>query len=153
VSRRTAQTAASLTGAGSATAPVVGSGTETPVFPAAGEATRSPASGSAAGMPACSGDAVTRSGGEIEVELFGVPRMVVGHRRLQVCGDSLGAVATALGEACPELLGRVIDAETGWLLSGYTFVVSERFTTDRDQRLESGMTVLLVSSVAGGSGR
>ncbi len=99
------------------------------------------------------GEAMMEPGGTkgIEVELFGVPRMVVGRRRLRVSGDSLGAVATALGEACPDLIGRVIDAETGWLLNGYTFVVAERFTTDREHSLEPGMTVLLVSSVAGGS--
>lgn len=99
------------------------------------------------------GEAMLEPGGTkgIEVELFGVPRMVAGCRRLRVSGDSLGAVATALGETCPDLLGRVIDAETGWLLNGYTFVVAERFTTDREYPLAPGMTVLLVSSVAGGS--
>lgn len=89
----------------------------------------------------------------IEVELFGVPRLVVGQRRLRVSGDSLGAVVAALGEAFPALLGRVIDVESGWLLNGYTFVVDERFTTDQGCRLEPGTSVLLVSSVAGGSTR
>jgi molybdopterin converting factor small subunit len=86
----------------------------------------------------------------VEVELFGVPRLVAGRRSLRVSGRTLGEVAAALGAACPGLVGRVLDGESGWLLGGYTFVVDERFTRDRERPLAPGAAVLLVSSVAGG---
>jgi len=88
--------------------------------------------------------------GEVEVELFGVPRVLVGKRSLRVAGGTLGEVATALALACPALTGRVLDAERGWLLGGYIFVVEERFTRDPATPLREGAAVLLVSSVAGG---
>ncbi|MDQ3044372.1 MAG: thiamine biosynthesis protein ThiS [Chloroflexota bacterium] len=88
--------------------------------------------------------------GEIEVEFFGVPRVLVGERSLRVTGKTLEEVATALALACPALVGRVLDAERGWLLGGYIFVVEERFTRDPATRVRDGAAVLLVSSVAGG---
>jgi len=86
----------------------------------------------------------------VEVELFGVPRLVAGRRSLRVAGQTLGDVATALGGACPGLMGRVLDGETGWLLHGYTFVLDDRFTTDPSHQVGPAASVLLVSSVAGG---
>ena len=86
----------------------------------------------------------------IEVELFGVPRVLAGGRTLRVEGATLGEVAVALGRACPALVGRVLDGEGGWLLGGYTFVVDERFTRDPGCALTPASAVLLVSSVAGG---
>src|SRR5687767_14579660 len=86
----------------------------------------------------------------VEVELFGVPRLVVGERSLRVSGYTLGEVVAALGAACPALVDRVIDRDTAWLLGGYTFVVDERFTRDPGCRLTPASAVLLVSSVAGG---
>ncbi len=86
----------------------------------------------------------------VEVELFGVPRLVAGQRSLRVSGQTLGDLAAALGGACPGLLGRVIDGETGWLLHGYTFVLDDRFTTDPSRQVGPAASVLLVSSVAGG---
>ena len=90
------------------------------------------------------------AGGGVEVELFGVPRLVAGRRSLRVGGRTLGEVAAALGAVCPALVGRVIDGESGWLLGGYTFVVDERFTLDRERGVAPGAAVLLVSSAAGG---
>ena len=87
---------------------------------------------------------------EVAVELFGVPRLLVGARSVRVAGRTLGEVATALALACPALVGRVLDAERGWLLGGYIFVVEERFTRDPATPLPDGAAVLLVSSVAGG---
>lgn len=86
----------------------------------------------------------------IEVELFGVPRVLAGRRSVNVAGATLGEVAGALGRACPALVGRVLDAEGAWLVGGYTFVVDERFTRDAATPLTGGSAVLLVSSVAGG---
>ncbi len=89
-------------------------------------------------------------GSSIEVELFGVPRLLAGRRTLRVAGRTLAEVAADLGRRCPALHGKVIDRETGWLLSGYTFVVDERFTRDAARPLTTSSSVLLVSSVAGG---
>ena len=86
----------------------------------------------------------------VEVELFGVPRLLVGRRSLRVAGRTLGEAAADLGRRCPALVGQVIDRESGWLLSGYTFVVDERFTRDAACPLTPASSVLLVSSVAGG---
>lgn len=86
--------------------------------------------------------------GLVQVELFGVPRLVAGQRSLRVAGATLAELVAALEAACPALVGRVIA--DGWLLDGYTFVVNERFTTDRDQAIDPDSSVLLVSSVAGG---
>ena len=89
-------------------------------------------------------------GAAVEVELFGVPRLLVGRRSLRVAGRTLAEVAADLGQRCPALLGKVIDRETGWLVGGYTFVVDERFTRDARCPLTLASSVLLVSSVAGG---
>jgi len=94
--------------------------------------------------------ATVDTGPALEVELFGVPRLIAGARSVRLRGRTLGEVASALGVAYPAMLDRVIDRETGWLLGGYTFVVDERFTTDRGRGLTSTSAVLLVSSVAGG---
>ena len=88
--------------------------------------------------------------GEGVVELFGVPRLLAGRRSLPVAGASLRDVAAALAEACPALVGPVIDRETGWLGRGYVFVVDETFTNDPATTLGPNAAVLLVSSVAGG---
>ena len=98
--------------------------------------------------PAHPAPSVATSG--LRVELFGVPRVLAGQRSLAVTGETLAEVAASLAAACPALVGAVIDAERGWLLSGYTFVVDERFTSERDAAVTPGASVLLVSSVAGG---
>ena len=93
---------------------------------------------------------ITTSPPVVEVELFGVPRLLAGRRSLRVAGRTLGEAARDLGVCCPALLGTVIDRDTGWLLGGYTFVVEERFTRDVGRPLTASSSVLLVSSVAGG---
>jgi hypothetical protein len=90
----------------------------------------------------------TRS--EIEVELFGVPRLLAGTPSLRADGETLAELTAALGARCPSLIGPVIDRDTGWLLPGYTYVVGERFTTDQTCALDALSAVLLVSSAAGG---
>jgi hypothetical protein len=87
--------------------------------------------------------------GDVEVELFGVPRLLAGRRSLRARGATLGELAADLAGACPPLVGPVIDGRTGWLLSGYTFVLDDRFTTDPAATLVPTSSVLLVSSVAG----
>jgi hypothetical protein len=85
----------------------------------------------------------------IQVELFGVPRLLTGERVVAVPGRTLGEVAAALTCGWPELCGTVLS-EQGWLLGGYTFVVDECFTRDPEQVLAPDAEVLLVTSVAGG---
>jgi hypothetical protein len=85
-----------------------------------------------------------------EVELFGVPRLLAGRTRVPVRGATLTEVAADLARSAPELAGAVIQADTGWLLPGYSFVVDERFTRDPSQPIAPGASILLVASAAGG---
>ncbi len=87
---------------------------------------------------------------EIEVELFGVPRLLARREAVAAAGSTLAALGQSLMHACPVLAGTVLDGTSGWPLDGYIFVVDERFTRDPRTRLAAGSTVLLVSSVAGG---
>ena len=84
------------------------------------------------------------------VELFGVPRLLAGERAVLAAGATLGELAADLAQRHPVLAGRVLDAESGWPLDGYSFVVAERFTRDRSHPLHPGTSVLLVASAAGG---
>ncbi len=86
----------------------------------------------------------------VQVELFGVPRLLTGVRAIDVAGLTLQDVAAALVRAFPSLTGPVIDPSTGWLADGYTFVVDERFSRDPRLIIPPGSPVLLVSSLAGG---
>ncbi len=86
----------------------------------------------------------------VAVELFGVPSLLAGQRRVAVVGATLQELSVSLAAVCPALLGKVIDPDTGWLLGGYTFVLDERFTTDRRAPIAPTSAVLLVSTVAGG---
>lgn len=86
----------------------------------------------------------------LTVELFGVPRLLAGRRAIAARGATLGDLAADLARACPALAGRVLDAGSGWLLDGYSFVVDERFTRDAACPLRPGASVLLVASAAGG---
>ena len=86
----------------------------------------------------------------VTVELFGVPRLLVGARALTAIGATLAELAADLLRRRPALAGRVLDAYTGWPLDGYSFVVDEQFTRDRTLPLRPGTLVLLVASAAGG---
>jgi hypothetical protein len=84
------------------------------------------------------------------VELFGVPRLLVGERSVIAAGATLGELAADLVRRNPMLAGRVLEAASGWPLDGYSFVVAEQFTRDRMCPLRAGTSVLLVASAAGG---
>ena len=86
----------------------------------------------------------------VTVELFGVPRLLIGARSLIANGATLADLAADLVQRSPVLAGRVLDACTGWPLDGYSFVVDEQFTRDHDLPLHAGTSVLLVASAAGG---
>ncbi|MFL5761258.1 MAG: MoaD/ThiS family protein [Thermomicrobiales bacterium] len=86
----------------------------------------------------------------MEIELFGVPRVVTGQRAVWVAAKTLADAAKALALAFPELQGTVVDLDGFWLLKGYTFVVDNQFTRDPHTPISPDKAVLLVSSVAGG---
>jgi hypothetical protein len=79
-----------------------------------------------------------------------VPRLLIGSHVLTANGATLADLASDLVRRSPALAGRVLDACTGWPLDGYSFVVDEQFTRDRDLPLHAGASVLLVASAAGG---
>jgi len=87
---------------------------------------------------------------QLTVELFGVPRLLAGSRVIAATGANLAGLAADLVRRAPSLAGRVLDAESGWPLDGYSFVVDEQFTRDRALPLQAGTTVILVASAAGG---
>ncbi len=86
------------------------------------------------------------------VELYGVPAVLVGKRRIEIeaAVQTLGDLAWALLRACPQLAGPVLDPELGWLQRGYVFVVNARFTREPTTPLSPGSEVLLVAAQAGG---
>ncbi len=86
----------------------------------------------------------------VTVELFGVPRLLMGARSISAAGATLADLAADLVQRSPALAGRVLDTHTGWPLDGYSFVVDEQFTRDPDLPLHAGSSVLLVASAAGG---
>ena len=86
----------------------------------------------------------------VTVELFGVPRLLMDAPSLTASGATLADLAADLVRRSPALAGRVLDTCTGWPLNGYSFVVDEQFTRDRDLPLRPGTSVLLVASAAGG---
>lgn len=87
---------------------------------------------------------------QVTVELFGVPRLLAGSRAIVASGATLADLAADLMHCTPALAGSVLDAESGWPLDGYSFVVDEQFTRDRGRPLQAGTTVILVASAAGG---
>lgn len=89
-------------------------------------------------------------GAEIQLELFGVPRVLARQEAVAVHGATLAELGQALRHACPALVGTVLHAASGWPLDGYIFVVDERFTRDPSTPVTADTTVLLVSSAAGG---
>ena len=86
----------------------------------------------------------------VSVELFGVPRLLVGARSVAASGATLADLALDLVQRSPALAGRVLHEATGWPLDGYSFVVDEQFTRDGKLPLQAGTSVLLVASAAGG---
>jgi hypothetical protein len=93
---------------------------------------------------------ITHHPSPIAIELFGVPRLLAGQRVVTAAGATLEELARDLARRSPALAGRVLDAESGWPLDGYSFVVDEQFTRERALPLAAGTSVLLVASAAGG---
>jgi len=86
----------------------------------------------------------------VHVELFGVPRLRAGVRRLAVDAENLGEALRALSHACPALVGSVLTGE-GALQPAYTLNINgQGFTTDPATPLRDGDTLILLAVDVGG---
>ena len=90
----------------------------------------------------------------IHVELFGLARIETGRRQVDVRVPQRAhpaEVASALADACPELIGKVILDDRSGLQESYTFNLNgTSFLSDHQLDLSPGDTLLLFSSQAGG---
>jgi molybdopterin converting factor small subunit len=86
----------------------------------------------------------------INVELFGMPRIVAGTRRIEASGSALGDILQSAIERAPILRNHITDENGTWLNPGYTFVVDGQFTNDPDHVVSSESDVLLVARASGG---
>lgn len=91
---------------------------------------------------------------DIQVELFGQARILTGMRSVEVAVPGhaeLGDLAAAIGDACPELVGKVVREDRTGLQESYTFNLNgTSFVGEQPLRLEAGDRLLLFSSMAGG---
>ena len=86
----------------------------------------------------------------VHVELFGVPRLRAGARRLAVEAADIGAALRALSRACPALVGSVLSSE-GSLQPAYTLNLNgQRFTTDPSTPLRDGDSLIVLAVDVGG---
>ena len=106
----------------------------------------------------------------VRIELFGLPRLVAGKREMDISlppGAGYMGLVSALAEACPQLVGRIIRPDRAALEDGYVFnhIDQKGGTTFLDNgpsnhpgghlgehpvELETGDALLLLSSQAGG---
>ena len=86
----------------------------------------------------------------ITLELFGMPRVIAGTDRAEVSGASLREILDQAVTRYPGLASHLLDAETGWLNGGYTFVVNGAFTSDPEHPVPPNSDVFLVSKASGG---
>lgn len=88
------------------------------------------------------------------VELLGPARLQAGlkHLAIQIPGViTLAELVLALAEACPPLVGSVIDPNHYALVDGYILNRGGRdFLKDPAERIQPGDRLLLMSSSAGG---
>ena len=91
------------------------------------------------------------------VELFGVARLKAraAHVSLTLSAEAtLRDALTALGVACPDLLGSVLSVDAAGdtsLLSGYVCNINgENFVRNMQTRIQAGDSLLILSSDAGG---
>ena len=91
---------------------------------------------------------------DVRVELFGQARILSGRRHVDVAVPSEAwpeDLATALGKACPELIGKVLREDRSGLQESYTFNLNgTAFVGDGPLHLIPGDHLLLFSSQAGG---
>ena len=91
---------------------------------------------------------------QVNLELYGVARLVCGRREARVTVPEradLEDLTSALAEACPALVGKVIRDDRSGLLESHIFNVNgTTFVGDGPLHLKQGDSVLLFSSQAGG---
>ncbi|MCI0440153.1 MAG: hypothetical protein L0177_13645 [Chloroflexi bacterium] len=97
----------------------------------------------------------TRKNVLVQVELFGVARMVCGARVVEIAVPEIASVddvAAALAQACPSLVGKAILGDRSGLMASYTLNLNGTAFLDAEDelRLKAGDTLLLFSSQAGG---
>jgi molybdopterin converting factor small subunit len=86
----------------------------------------------------------------LTVELYGLPALLAGERRVALDAATLRELVQVLADRYPALRGTVLDPAQQWLNRGYVFVVDGRFTRDPNTPLRPGSTVILVAAQAGG---
>ncbi len=90
----------------------------------------------------------------LTVELFGTARLSSGRRQVEISVPEVAGpedLASALAEACPELIGSVVREDGAGLVESHTFNLNgTRFLDHGPARLDPGDTILLFSSQAGG---
>jgi molybdopterin-guanine dinucleotide biosynthesis protein A/molybdopterin converting factor small subunit len=88
------------------------------------------------------------------VELFGVPRLLAKTKEISLSlpqAATLFDVFSALAERLPVLAGRVIDAESGGLLSGYACNLNGLdFVRNPGARIKPGDKIFILAADAGG---
>ena len=85
----------------------------------------------------------------VTFEFYGVARLRAGRQRVSVQGDTLGAAIAALGRACPDLAGPVLEA--GRLSHHFRLSLNGRaFISDPTHPLSEGDALILMSAEAGG---
>jgi molybdopterin synthase sulfur carrier subunit len=87
--------------------------------------------------------------GMITVELYGLPRLRAGRAELKVWANTLAELLSGVQLACPGLAD-LLD-EDGRLASHYLLSIEgAAFISDKQQPIEPGTRVLILSADAGG---
>jgi molybdopterin converting factor small subunit len=85
----------------------------------------------------------------ITIELYGVPRLRAGVRRLTLDATTLGTALSGLGRMCPALDGSVV--REGRVHSAYRLCLNgEHFVTDSQTPLADGDELLVLAADVGG---
>jgi hypothetical protein len=79
-----------------------------------------------------------------------MPRVIAGTDHAMVSGASLREILDQAIARHPNLANHLLDADSGWLNGGYTFVVNGLFTSDPEHPVPPGSEVFLVSKASGG---
>jgi molybdopterin converting factor small subunit len=86
----------------------------------------------------------------VQIELFGMPRVVAGQSVVAIQATTVGMVLEKLIEQFPALEAQILNADKTRLNAGYTFVVDGTFTSDPSCFVSPESEVLLVSRASGG---
>jgi hypothetical protein len=92
---------------------------------------------------------------EIQVELYGTPRLRVGRRDVELrlpAGAMVPQVTAALADACPQLVGHAVREDRSGLQDGFVFNHNGLTFLDDGASvpLQPGDSLLLLSGQSGG---